>query len=297
MPGVSAGRRLQAALRSEQPLQIVGAVHAYAALLAETAGFRAMYLSGAGVANASIGVPDLAITGLEDVLIDIRRITGATELPLLVDADTGFGGAFNIARTVREFIRAGAAGLHIEDQVTEKRCGHRPGKAIVSTEEMQDRIRMAADVKTDPDFMIMARTDALAVDGFNAVIERAQAFEEAGADAIFAEAMTDISHYGQVVASVHIPVLANLTEFGLTPMFHVDELREQGIAMALYPLSAFRAMNKAALDVFVELRTKGTQRGALKRMQTREELYEVLRYHDYEQKLDQLFEQRTRSKT
>ncbi len=297
MPGVSAGRRLQAALRSEQPLQIVGAVHAYAALLAETAGFRAMYLSGAGVANASIGVPDLAITGLEDVLIDIRRITGATELPLLVDADTGFGGAFNIARTVREFIRAGAAGLHIEDQVTEKRCGHRPGKAIVSTEEMQDRIRMAADAKTDPDFMIMARTDALAVDGFNAVIERAQAFEEAGADAIFAEAMTDISHYGQVVASVHIPVLANLTEFGLTPMFHVDELREQGIAMALYPLSAFRAMNKAALDVFVELRTKGTQRGALKRMQTREELYEVLRYHDYEQKLDQLFEQRTRSKT
>ncbi len=297
MPGVSAGRRLQAALRSEQPLQIVGAVHAYAALLAETAGFRAMYLSGAGVANASIGVPDLAITGLEDVLIDIRRITGATELPLLVDADTGFGGAFNIARTVREFIRAGAAGLHIEDQVTEKRCGHRPGKAIVSTEEMQDRIRMAADAKTDPDFMIMARTDALAVDGFNAVIERAQAFEEAGADAIFAEAMTDISHYGQVVASVHIPVLANLTEFGLTPMFHVDELREQGIAMALYPLSAFRAMNKAALDVFVELRTKGTQRGALKRMQTREELYEVLRYHDYEQKLDQLLEQRTRSKT
>ncbi len=295
MTEVSAGRRLKAALRSEKPLQIVGTVHAYAALLAEAAGFRAIYLSGAGVANASIGVPDLAITGLEDVLVDIRRVTGATDLPLLVDADTGFGGAFNIARSVREFIRAGAAGLHIEDQVTEKRCGHRPGKAIVSIEEMQDRIRVAADAKSDADFMIMARTDALAVDGFNAVIERAQAFEEAGADAIFAEAMTDISHYGQVVASVNIPVLANLTEFGLTPMFHIDELREQGIAMALYPLSAFRAMNKAALDVFTELRAEGTQRGALQRMQTREELYEVLRYHDYEQKLDQLLEKRTRS--
>ncbi len=251
----------------------------------------------AGVANASIGVPDLAITSLDDVLIDIRRITGATDLPLLVDADTGFGGAFNIARTVREFIRAGAAGLHIEDQVAEKRCGHRPGKAIVSIEEMQDRIRVAADAKTDPDFMIMARTDALAVDGFDAVIERAQAFEQAGADAIFAEAMTDVSHYGKVVSSVNVPVLANLTEFGLTPMFHVDDLREQGIAMALYPLSAFRAMNKAALAIFTELRTKGTQRDAVQHMQTREELYEVLRYHDYERQLDQLLEKRIGSKT
>ena len=293
MSGASAGERLKAALEAEKPLQIVGAVHAYAALLAETAGFRAIYLSGAGVANASIGVPDLAITSLDDVLTDIRRITGATELPLLVDADTGFGGAFSIARTVREFIRAGAAGLHIEDQVTEKRCGHRPGKAIVTIAEMQDRIRVAADAKSDPDFMIMARTDALAVDGFDAVIERAQAFEEAGADAIFAEAMTDISHYSEVVSSVGITVLANLTEFGLTPMFHVDELREQGISMALYPLSAFRAMNKAALTVFTELRTKGTQRGALELMQTREELYEVLRYHDYEEQLDQLLERRT----
>ncbi len=297
MPEASAGKRLKAALDAEKPLQIAGAVHAYAALLAETAGFRAIYLSGAGVANASIGVPDLAITSLDDVLIDIRRITGATDLPLLVDADTGFGGAFNIARTVREFIRAGAAGLHIEDQVAEKRCGHRPGKAIVSIEEMQDRIRVAADAKTDPDFMIMARTDALAVDGFDAVIERAQAFEQAGADAIFAEAMTDVSHYGKVVSSVNVPVLANLTEFGLTPMFHVDDLREQGIAMALYPLSAFRAMNKAALAIFTELRTKGTQRDAVQHMQTREELYEVLRYHDYERQLDQLLEKRIGSKT
>ena len=292
MSGASAGKRLRAALLAEKPLQIVGTVHAYAALLAETAGFRAIYLSGAGVANASYGLPDLAITSLDDVLIDIRRITGACDLPLLVDADTGFGGAFNIARTVREFIRAGAAGLHIEDQVAEKRCGHRPGKAIVSVREMQDRIRVAADAKTDADFMIMARTDALAVDGFNAVIKRVRAFEEAGADAIFAEAMTDISHYRQVVSCVNIPVLANLTEFGLTPMFHVDELREQGIAMALYPLSAFRAMNKAALAVFTELRSEGTQRGVLETMQTREDLYEVLRYHDYEQKLDQLLEKR-----
>ncbi len=297
MPEASAGKRLKVALDAEKPLQIAGTVHAYAALLAETAGFRAIYLSGAGVANASIGVPDLAITSLDDVLIDIRRITGATDLPLLVDADTGFGGAFNIARTVREFIRAGAAGLHIEDQVAEKRCGHRPGKAIVSIEEMQDRIRVAADAKTDPDFMIMARTDALAVDGFDAVIERAQAFEQAGADAIFAEAMTDVSHYGKVVSSVNVPVLANLTEFGLTPMFHVDDLREQGIAMALYPLSAFRAMNKAALAIFTELRTKGTQRDAVQHMQTREELYEVLRYHDYERQLDQLLEKRIGSKT
>ena len=295
MTASSAGKRLQAALATEKPLQIVGTVHAYAALLAETAGFRAIYLSGAGVANASYGLPDLAMTSLDDVLTDIRRITGATDLPLLVDADTGFGGAFNIARTVREFTRAGAAGLHIEDQVSEKRCGHRPGKAIVSLEEMLDRIRVAVDAKTDPDFMVMARTDALAVDGFDAVIERSQAFEEAGADAIFAEAMTDIKHYAKVVSSVKVPVLANLTEFGMTPMFKVDELCEQGIAMVLYPLSAFRAMNKAALAVFEELREKGTQRGVLDLMQTREELYEVLRYHDYEQKLDELFKQRTGS--
>ncbi len=295
MVASSAGKRLQAALATEKPLQIVGTIHAYAALLAETAGFRAVYLSGAGVANASYGLPDLAITSLDDVLTDIRRITAATELPLLVDADTGFGGAFNIARTVREFIRAGAAGLHIEDQVAQKRCGHRPGKAIVGLDEMLDRIRVAVDAKTDPEFMIMARTDALAVEGLDAVIERSQAFEAAGADAIFAEAMTDLAHYAKVVSSVKVPVLANLTEFGMTPMFRVDELREQGIAMVLYPLSAFRAMNKAALAVFKELRDKGTQRGVLDLMQTRGELYEVLRYHAYEEKLDALFERRTGS--
>ena len=295
MPGGSAGKRLKAALEEEKPLQIVGTINAYTALLAESAGYRAIYLSGAGVANASYGLPDLAMTSLDDVLTDVRRITGATELPLLVDADTGFGGAFNIARTVREFIRAGAAGLHIEDQVTEKRCGHRPGKAIVTIEEMQDRIRVAVDARTDPDFLIMARTDALAVEGFEAVIERSQAFQEAGADAIFAEAMTDIRHYAKVVSNVDIPVLSNLTEFGMTPLFTVDEMRDQGIAMLLYPLSAFRAMNKAALSVYQELRTQGTQRGVLDLMQTRDELYEVLRYHDYEQKLDDLFKQRTGS--
>lgn len=295
MPGGSAGKRLKAALEEEKPLQIVGTINAYTALLAESAGYRAVYLSGAGVANASYGLPDLAMTSLDDVLTDVRRITGATELPLLVDADTGFGGAFNIARTVREFIRAGAAGLHIEDQVTEKRCGHRPGKAIVTIEEMQDRIRVAVDARTDPDFLIMARTDALAVEGFEAVIERSQAFQEAGADAIFAEAMTDIRHYAKVVSNVDIPVLSNLTEFGMTPLFTVDEMRDQGIAMLLYPLSAFRAMNKAALSVYQELRTQGTQRGVLDLMQTRDELYEVLRYHDYEQKLDDLFKQRTGS--
>ena len=295
MPGGSAGKRLKAALEEEKPLQIVGTINAYTALLAESVGYRAIYLSGAGVANASYGLPDLAMTSLDDVLTDVRRITGATELPLLVDADTGFGGAFNIARTVREFIRAGAAGLHIEDQVTEKRCGHRPGKAIVTIEEMQDRIRVAVDARTDPDFLIMARTDALAVEGFEAVIERSQAFQEAGADAIFAEAMTDIRHYAKVVSNVDIPVLSNLTEFGMTPLFTVDEMRDQGIAMLLYPLSAFRAMNKAALSVYQELRTQGTQRGVLDLMQTRDELYEVLRYHDYEQKLDDLFKQRTGS--
>ncbi len=290
---LTAGKKLEAALAAEQPLQIVGAVHAYAAMLAESAGFRALYLSGAGVANASYGLPDLAMTGLEDVVIDIRRITGACDLPLLVDADTGFGGAFNIARTVREFTRAGAAGMHLEDQVAEKRCGHRPGKAIVSVAEMQDRIHVAVDAKTDADFMIMARTDALAVEGLAAVIARVQAFEEAGADAIFAEAMTDIGHYARVVSSVNIPVLANLTEFGLTPLFTLDQLREQGVAMALYPLSAFRAMNQAALTVFRELREKGTQSGVLDLMQTREALYEVLRYHDYENRLDQLLAERT----
>ena len=295
MPGGSAGKRLKAALEEEKPLQIVGTINAYTALLAESAGYRAIYLSGAGVANASYGLPDLAMTSLDDVLTDVRRITGATELPLLVDADTGFGGAFNIARTVREFIRAGAAGLHIEDQVTEKRCGHRPGKAIITVAEMQDRIRVAVDARTDPDFLIMARTDALAVEGFEAVIERSQAFEEAGADAIFAEAMTDIGHYAKVVSSVDIPVLSNLTEFGMTPLFTVDEMRDQGIAMLLYPLSAFRAMNQAALKVYQELRTQGTQRGVLDLMQTRDQLYEVLRYHDYEQKLDDLFKQRTGS--
>lgn len=296
MVQISPGEALRSALQAEKPLQLAGTINAYAALLAQSAGFRAIYLSGAGVANASYGMPDLAITSLDDVLIDIRRITAATDLPLLVDADTGFGGALNIARTVREFIRAGAAGLHIEDQVAEKRCGHRPGKAIVSIQEMQDRIRVAVDAKTDSAFLVMARTDALAVEGFDAVIERVQAFEAAGADAIFAEAMTDIEHYSKVVSSVSVPVLANLTEFGMTPLFSLDELRAQGIAMALYPLSAFRAMNQAALRVYRELRSQGTQQGVLDLMQTRDELYQVLRYHDYEGKLDQLFEKRTGSR-
>jgi methylisocitrate lyase len=248
-----------------------------------------IYLSGGGVANASYGLPDLGMTSMNDVLEDVRRISAATTVPLLVDIDTGWGGAFNIARTIREMIRAGAGGVHIEDQVAQKRCGHRPGKAIVTTAEMCDRIKAAVDAKADPDFVLMARTDALAVDGFDAVIERSQAFVEAGADAIFAEAMTDLEMYRQVVDAVDVPVLANITEFGQTPLYTTEELGSAGIRMVLYPLSAFRAMNKAALGVYEAIRRDGHQKEVLDTMQTRMELYDFLGYHDYEQKLDELF--------
>jgi methylisocitrate lyase len=285
----TAGERFRQAIDEEQPLQVVGAINAYSAMLAEASGYRAIYLSGAGVANASFGLPDLGMTSLNDVLEDVRRITGATSLPLLVDADTGWGGAFNIARTVKDMIKAGAAGIHIEDQVAQKRCGHRPNKEIVSREEMTDRIKACVDARTDPAFVIMARTDALAVVGLDEVIERARLCEQAGADAIFAEAMTDLEMYRQVVDAVKVPVLANITEFGATPMFTTDQLGSAGIAMALYPLSAFRAMSQAALNVYQQLRKTGTQESVLDTMQTRDELYRYLGYIDYENKLDELF--------
>ena len=283
------GELFRRALEEEKPLQIVGAINAYAALLAASAGYRALYLSGAGVANASYGLPDLGMTSLNDVLEDVRRLTAATPLPLLVDVDTGWGGAFNIARTVREMIRAGAAAVHMEDQVAAKRCGHRPNKAIVETGEMCDRIKAAVDAKTDAAFVVMARTDALQVEGFDAVLERVARFEEAGADAIFAEAMTDLHMYARVVAAVDVPVLANITEFGKTPLYTREELAGVGVAMALYPLSAFRAMSQAALDMYRAIREQGTQAQVVDRMQTRDELYDVLGYHDYEAKLDALF--------
>ena len=286
---MSAGRKFREAVTAESPLQVVGAINAYAAMMAEQVGYRAIYLSGGGVANASYGLPDLGMTSLNDVLEDVRRITAASSLPLLVDIDTGWGGAFNIARTIKDMIRAGAAAVHIEDQVAQKRCGHRPNKEIVSREEMEDRIKAAADARTDPDFVIMARTDALAVVGLEEVVERAVRCEAAGADAIFAEAMTDLDMYGQVVDAVKIPVLANITEFGATPLYTTEQLASVGIAMALYPLSAFRAMNKAALNVYTSLRETGTQAGVVETMQTRAELYEFLGYHDYEHKLDELF--------
>lgn len=285
----SGGQRLKAALAAETPLQVAGAINAYSALLAERAGFRALYLSGAGVANASFGLPDLGITSLNDVCEDVRRITGATDLPLLVDADTGWGGAFNIARTTRDLIRSGAAGMHLEDQVQAKRCGHRPGKALVPAEEMTDRIRAAVDARHDPDFVIMARTDAHAVEGQEAAIDRAQAYVAAGADMIFAEALRTLEEFRQFTTAIRVPVLANITEFGQTPLFTVEELAAGGISLVLYPLSAFRAMSKAALEVYTELRTKGTQKAVTDRMQTRAELYDVLGYHAYEQKLDELF--------
>jgi methylisocitrate lyase len=285
----SAGARLWAALEEERPLQVVGAVNAYSALLAEKAGFRALYLSGAGVANASFGLPDLGITSLNDVCEDVRRITAATQLPLLVDADTGWGAAFNIRRTCADLIRSGAAGMHLEDQVAAKRCGHRPGKALVSTGEMVDRIRAAVDGRTDPKFVVMARTDAHAVEGQQAAVDRALAYVEAGADMIFAEALATLDEYRQFTAAVDVPVLANITEFGKTPLFTVAELKGAGVALALYPLSAFRAMSKAALAVYAELRRAGTQQAVLEAMQTRAELYEVLGYHEYEKKLDELF--------
>lgn len=286
---MSAGRQFKAALAAEKPLQIVGVINAYAALLAASAGYRALYLSGAGVANASYGLPDLAITSLNDVLEDARRITSATELPLLVDIDTGWGGAFNIAKAIKEMIKAGVAGVHIEDQVAQKRCGHRPNKAIVPLQEMLDRITAAVDAKTDADFVIMARTDALAVSGFEETIVRAQAFEAAGADAIFAEAMTDLEHYAKITAAVNIPVLANITEFGATPLYSTEQLATAGVSMALYPLSAFRAMSQAALMVYKTIREQGSQKGVVDKMQSREDLYGFLGYHDYEHKLDELF--------
>ena len=286
---MSAGGRFLEALAAESPLQIPGTINAYSALMAEKSGYKAIYLSGGGVANASYGLPDLGMTSLNDVLVDVSRITSATDLPLLVDIDTGWGGAFNIARTIREMIKAGAAAIHIEDQIAEKRCGHRPNKAIVPVNEMCDRIKSAVDAKTDDDFVVMARTDALAVDGFNAVVDRVGAFVEAGADSIFAEAMTELSFYEQIVKQVSVPVLANITEFGQTPLYTLDELREAGVSMALYPLSAFRAMSLAALDVYETLRKEGTQKSVLNKMQTREELYGFLDYHSYETKLDELF--------
>jgi len=289
---MSRGQQFREALAAERPLQIAGTINAYSALLATKAGFRAIYLSGAGVANASFGLPDLAMTTLNDVCEDIRRISYATELPLLVDADTGWGGAFMIGRTIREMGRAGAAGCHLEDQVGIKRCGHRPGKALVETAEMADRIRAAVDARTDDAFVVMARTDAHAVEGQQAALERAAAYVEAGADMIFAEALTTLDEYRQFTSAIEVPVLANLTEFGRTPMFTTDELADAGIRMALYPLSAFRAMSRAAEQVYRALREDGTQKRVIDAMQTREELYDVLGYHDYEQKLDALFADR-----
>ncbi|HAD06204.1 MAG TPA: methylisocitrate lyase [Anaerolineaceae bacterium] len=285
----SAGQRFWEAMKNEKPLQVVGVINAYAALLAERAGFRAIYLSGGGVAAASLGVPDLGITTLEDVLIDARRITDACSLPLLVDVDTGFGSAFNIARTVRSLIKAGAAALHMEDQVQAKRCGHRPGKALVPPEEMVDRIKAAVDARSDPSFIIMARTDALAVEGLESALERCRRYVEAGADMIFAEAVTDLKMYRKFKEAAAVPVLANITEFGKTPLFSVQQLAEAGVDIALYPLSAFRAMSAAAVQVYQTIRREGTQQAVIGLMQSRAELYEVLNYYAYEQKLDQLF--------
>ena len=282
------GARLRLAVQEERPLQVVGAISAYHAMLAEQTGYRALYVSGGGVAAGSLGVPDLGISSLEDVLVDVRRITYACDLPVLVDADTGWGGAFNIARTVRELNRAGAAGCHIEDQVAAKRCGHRPNKAIVPLQEMVDRIKAAVDARRD-DFVIMARTDAMAVEGMDAAIERAVACAEAGADMIFPEALTELAQYTRFTAAVDVPVLANITEFGATPLFTTEELASAGASLVLYPLSAFRAMNKAALGVYRAIRRDGTQQNVLDTMQTRAELYEFLGYHAFEQKLDALF--------
>jgi len=286
----SPGARFRAALEAESPLQIVGAINANHALLARQAGFRAIYLSGGGVAAGSLGLPDLGINTLDDVLTDVRRITDVCDLPLLVDVDTGFGpSAFNIARTVKSLCKFGAAALHIEDQVGAKRCGHRPGKEIVATAEMVDRVKAAVDARTDPDFYVIARTDAIAVEGLPAAIERAVACAAAGADAIFAEAALDLDTYRRFGSAVGVPLLANLTEFGQTPLFTTDELRSAGVRMALYPLSAFRAANKAALNVYATLRRDGTQKAAVATMQTRAELYESIGYHDYERRLDALF--------
>ena len=284
------GQLFRAAIAKEKPLQIIGAINAYHAKLAESSGFNAIYLSGGGVAAGSLGVPDLGITTLEDILIDIRRITDASSLPLLVDIDTGFGGAFNIARTIKSVEKAGAAAVHLEDQIQAKRCGHRPNKAIVSLEEMTDRVKSAVDAKKDSNFCIMARTDALAVEGLNSALDRAHACVEAGADMIFPEAINDLETYKIFTDQLDVPVLANITEFGATPLFTTEELRDVGISIVLYPLSPFRAMNKAALNVYQGIREEGTQKNLIGQMQTREELYDFLDYHHYEQKLDQLFQ-------
>ena len=290
MASTSAGARFRAALAAEKPLQVPGATCAYHAILAERSGFHAIYLSGGGVAAGSLGVPDLGISNLDDVLTDVRRITDACSLPLLVDVDTGFGAsAFNVARTVKSMIKFGAAAIHIEDQVGAKRCGHRPGKELVTRGEMVDRVKAAVDARTDPAFVIMARTDALAVEGLDAAIDRACACVEAGADMIFPEAITYLAMYRRFAAAVKVPILANITEFGATPLFTLDELRAADVAIALYPLSAFRAMNKAALAVYGALRHDGTQKAVVDSMQTRNDLYECLGYHAYEEKLDDLF--------
>ncbi len=288
---LTAGSALRQALTLENPLQIVGAVNAYTAMMAERVGYRAVYLSGAGVANASFGLPDLGITTLNDVLEDARRITGAVDIPLLVDADTGFGSAFSIGRTVQDLIRAGVAGMHIEDQVQAKRCGHRPNKALVSSAEMTDRIKAAVDARLEPSFVIMARTDALAVEGLVAAIDRVQAYIEVGADMIFFEGARELKQYKALTDVVDVPVLANLTEFGLTPLYTLEELSSAGIDIALYPLSAFRAMNTAALRTYHTIREEGTQVNVLEDMQTREALYDFLNYYAYERKLDELFTQ------
>jgi len=285
---LSPGKKLRVAVAEEKPLQVVGAINAYAAIMAEKVGFRALYLSGAGVANASFGLPDLGMTSLGDVLEDVRRITSASTLPLLVDIDTGFGGALMIGRTIREMTRAGAAGVHIEDQVVAKRCGHRPGKAVVGVEEMTDRIKAAVDSRTDPDFVVMARTDAVAVEGLQSAIERACRYRDAGADMIFPEALSGLDQYREFAEAVGVPILANMTEFGVTPLFTLGELAEAKVGLVLYPLSAFRAMNAAALRVFRAIREEGTQKGMLDAMQSRAELYDFLGYLEYERMLDEL---------
>lgn len=290
MTALSPGARFRAALKEEKPLQIVGTINANHALMAKQVGYRAIYLSGGGVAAGSLGMPDLGINTLDDVLTDVRRITDVCDLPLLVDVDTGFGpSAFNIARTVSSLCKFGAAALHIEDQVGAKRCGHRPGKEIVPADEMADRVKAAVDARTDPDFFVIARTDAIAVEGLERAIERAIACVEAGADAIFAEAAQDLDTYRRFAAAVKVPLLANITEFGATPLFTVDELRAASVSMVLYPLSAFRAMNKAALNVYQAIRRDGTQKNVVDTMQTRMELYDVIGYHEYERRLDALF--------
>ncbi|WP_152206781.1 methylisocitrate lyase [Marinobacter changyiensis] len=288
----SPGARFRKALKDNHPLQIVGTINAYTAMMAEKVGHQAIYLSGGGVANASYGLPDLGMTSLNDVIEDVRRITNASDTPLLVDIDTGWGGAFNITRTIQQMERAGAAAVHIEDQVAQKRCGHRPNKAIVSKDEMVDRIKACVDAREDEDFFIMARTDAFQQEGLDAAIDRAQACIEAGADGIFAEAVTELEHYKAFSSAVDAPILANITEFGATPLYNRQELADAGAAMVLYPLSAFRAMNKAALEVYQNILTKGDQKDVVDKMQTRMELYDFLNYHEFEQKLDQLFQQK-----